>query len=72
MKPGNGLSQVQSTSSKIGQSKAIIFDSGTLISFSMNGVTEELEKLKGIFEGKFLITPDVKREVIDRPKQRKG
>ncbi len=51
------------------QSKAIIFDSGTLISFSMNGVTDILEKLRGIFDGKFIITPDVKREVIDRPLQ---
>ena len=49
--------------------KAIIFDSGTLISFSMNGVIDILEKLKGIFDGKFIITPDVKREVIDRPLQ---
>lgn len=49
--------------------KAIIFDSGALISFSMNGVTEIIEKLKGIFNGKFIITPDVKREVIDRPMQ---
>ena len=49
--------------------KAIVFDSGTLISFSMNGVTDILEKLKGIFNGKFIITSDVKREVIDRPLQ---
>ena len=49
--------------------KAIIFDSGALISFSMNGITDILEKLKGIFDGKFIITPDVKREVIDRPLQ---
>ncbi len=49
--------------------KAIVFDSGTLISFSMNGVTDILEKLKGIFDGKFVITNDVKREVIDRPLQ---
>ena len=69
MKPGNGLSQVQSTLPKRGQSKAIIFDSGTLISFSMNGITDILEKLKGIFGGKFIITSDVKREVIDRPLQ---
>ena len=46
MKPGNGLSQVQSTLPKRGQSKAIIFDSGTLISFSMNGITDILKKLK--------------------------
>jgi hypothetical protein len=49
--------------------KVIIFDSGTLISFSMNGVTDILEKLKGIFSGKFIITADVKREIIDRPLQ---
>ena len=47
--------------------KAIIFDSGTLISFSINGLTEMIKDLKGIFKGKFLITQDVKREVIDIP-----
>jgi hypothetical protein len=47
--------------------KAIIFDSGVLISFSMNGMTEIIKKLKGIFSGKFLITPEVKNEVIDIP-----
>lgn len=49
--------------------KVIIFDSGTLISFSMNGITDILEKLKGIFDGKFIITSDIKREVIDKPLQ---
>jgi len=47
--------------------KAIVFDSGTLISFSMNGTTDLIEKLKGIFKGKFLITSEVKKEVIDTP-----
>lgn len=47
--------------------KAIIFDSGTLISFSMNGLTDEIRKLKSIFKGKFLITNDVKKEIIDKP-----
>jgi len=47
--------------------KAIIFDSGTLISFSMNGITRILRKLKGVFAGKFMITNEVKREVIDVP-----
>ena len=51
------------------QQKAIIFDSSTLISFSMNGVTEYLEKLRQVFNGKFIITFDVKGEVIDRPMQ---
>jgi hypothetical protein len=47
--------------------KAIIFDSGALISFSMNGATDILEKLRKIFSGKFIITQDVKSEIIDRP-----
>jgi len=47
--------------------KAIIFDSGTLINFAMNGSLEELKELKKIFNGKFLITSDVKKEVIDKP-----
>ena len=45
----------------------IIFDASTLISLSMNGLLGELKKLKGIFKGKFLITHEVKYEVIDRP-----
>jgi hypothetical protein len=47
--------------------KAIIFDSGALISLSMNGLLDELKKLKGIFRGSFLITEQVKSEVIDKP-----
>lgn len=47
--------------------KAIIFDASTLISLSMNGLLEVLEKLKEIFKGHFIITKDVKYEVIDRP-----
>lgn len=51
--------------------KAIIFDSSTLISFAMNGLFDELRKLKEVFDGKFLITAQVKNEVIDQPVQRK-
>lgn len=47
--------------------KAIIFDAGTLISFFMNGLTEELKKLKKSFDGKFIITKEVKYEIIDHP-----
>ena len=46
---------------------AIIFDASTLISLSMNGLLGELRKLKEIFKGKFIITEEVKYEVIDRP-----
>jgi hypothetical protein len=47
--------------------KAIIFDAGALISLSMNGLLDELQKLKGIFKGDFLITEQVREEVIDKP-----
>jgi len=47
--------------------KAIIFDSSTLISFSMNGLLSELKELKKKFNGSFIISSDVKREVIDKP-----
>ena len=49
------------------QSKAIIFDSGALISFSMNGITDIIKRLKEIFKGKFLITSEIKKEIIDTP-----
>lgn len=47
--------------------KALIFDSGTLISFTMTGLVPELRELKKIFNGKFIITSQVKKEVIDKP-----
>lgn len=47
--------------------KYIIFDSGPLINFSMNGVLYVLRKLRKEFSGKFIISPDVKKEIIDRP-----
>ena len=46
---------------------AIIFDSSTLISLSMNNLFEEIRGLKKIFRGKFLITKEVKSEIIDKP-----
>lgn len=47
--------------------KILIFDSSTLINFSMNGMTEVLKELKRDFNGKFIITNAVKREIIERP-----
>ena len=47
--------------------KAIIFDSGTLITFSMNCLLNLLKDLKKIFNGKFIITKDVEYEIIRRP-----
>lgn len=49
------------------QQKIIIFDSGVLISFSMNGLLDVFKKLKGVFNGKFLITGAIKREVVETP-----
>lgn len=48
-------------------SKVIIFDSGIIINFAMNGLLEEFVELKKRFDGKFLITKDVIYEVIDKP-----
>ena len=50
-----------------GQQKVIVFDSGALISLSLNGITEIVEDLKKDFKGKFLITSEIKREIIDFP-----
>lgn len=47
--------------------KALIFDSGALINLSMNGLLSILEGLKKGFDGKFLITEQVKYEILDRP-----
>jgi len=51
----------------IKMTKAILFDASTLISFSMNGILYILEELKKNFNGKFIITKEVKYEIIDRP-----
>jgi len=47
--------------------KYLIFDSGPLINFAMNGLLPVLEKLKKDFDGDFLITKEVKSEIIDYP-----
>jgi predicted nucleic acid-binding protein len=47
--------------------KIIIFDSSTLITLSMNGLLGMLSGLKKNFNGKFIMTPAVKFETIDRP-----
>jgi len=47
--------------------KHLIFDSGPLINFSMNNLLHILIKLKKEFKGDFLITKEVKQEIIDRP-----
>jgi hypothetical protein len=47
--------------------KILIFDSGALINLSMNGLLYILEELKKKFNGKFIITEQVKYEIVDRP-----
>lgn len=47
--------------------KAIIFDASTLISFAMSCMYEEFRKLQKSFGGYFIITQDVKKEIIDKP-----
>lgn len=47
--------------------KYLIFDSGTIINFSMNGMLSILEELKKIFRGRFLITEPIKYEIIEHP-----
>jgi predicted nucleic acid-binding protein len=51
--------------------KSLIFDAGPLINFAMNGLLPLLKKLKQEFNGDFLITKEVKREVIDYPESTK-
>ena len=48
--------------------RCLIFDAGPLINFSMNSSLHILERLKKEFKGDFLITKEVKEEIIDRPK----
>lgn len=47
--------------------KYLIFDAGPIISLTMNGMLPIIEKLKGAFDGEFILTPNVKNEVVDRP-----
>jgi len=47
--------------------RVLIFDSGPLINFSMNGLLYVLENLKKEFQGKFIIPDEVKYEVCERP-----
>jgi hypothetical protein len=53
--------------------KVIIFDAGALISLSMNGLLYVLKNFKNSegFNVRFVITNDVKKEVVDHPIKRK-
>lgn len=47
--------------------KYLVFDAGPIISLTMNGMLPVLEKLKSVFDGEFILTPAVKKEVVDKP-----
>jgi len=47
--------------------KSIIFDTGPIISLSLNSLLWVLEPLKKQFGGKFYITSSVKKELVDKP-----
>ncbi|MBS3092431.1 hypothetical protein J4466_03360 [Candidatus Pacearchaeota archaeon] len=49
--------------------KAVIFDSGALITLSMNSMLDIIRELKKKFNGKFLITKEVEYESVIRPMQ---
>ena len=47
--------------------KVLIFDSGPLINFTLNGMLPVLEQMKKKGQIKFIITSEVKREIYDHP-----
>lgn len=47
--------------------KILLLDAGPIISLAMNGLLPILERLKQKSNIELIITPDVKKEVIDRP-----
>ena len=47
--------------------KALVFDTGPIISLAMNNLLWVLVKLKEKFSGDFYVTPGVKRECVDKP-----
>jgi hypothetical protein len=47
--------------------KGLVFDAGPIISLTLNNLLWLLEPLKSRFGGIFYITPEVYRELIDRP-----
>lgn len=47
--------------------KYLIFDAGPIITLSMSGMLPVIEKLKENFKGEFILTPQVKVEVLERP-----
>lgn len=51
--------------------RSLIFDTGPIISLTLNHLAWALENLKGQFQGDFFITKAVKEELVDRPLETK-
>lgn len=51
--------------------RRIFFDSGPIITLAMNDLLWVLEELQDGFDGKFLVTPKVKEEIVDHPMNNK-
>lgn len=49
--------------------KILIFDSSTIISLALNNLLYLLERLHEKFNGKFIITEEVRNEIIEKPLQ---
>ncbi len=49
------------------EERVIIFDSSSIISLALNGILDILKDLKSIFDGKFIIPNEVKKETIEKP-----
>jgi predicted nucleic acid-binding protein len=47
--------------------KALVFDSGPVISFALNGILDLIPFLKLKYHGEFYISNEVKKELIDNP-----
>jgi hypothetical protein len=47
--------------------KLLVFDTGPVITLSVNALLWILQPLKQRYDGKFIITPEVRRELIDVP-----
>jgi len=47
--------------------KSLVFDSGPIISLTMNNLLWTLKELKNRFKGRFYISEGVKKELVDRP-----
>lgn len=51
--------------------KSLVFDTGPLISLTLNNLLWVLDPLKGRFLGDFFVPPSVKTELVDKPLQSK-